>query len=100
MLLGAGQVLFFDLGSGDSGVFGLCKFTEQSSYDLCAFVCVCYSSIKKNFSWSSCRGAVETNLRLRVQSLASLSRLRTRHCRELWCRLQTRLGSHVAVAVA
>ena len=26
--------------------------------------------------------------------------LRIRHCRELWCRLQTRLGSHVAVALA
>ena len=38
--------------------------------------------------------------RLRVQSLASLSGLRIRHCRELWCRSQTQLGSGVAVAVA
>ena len=29
-----------------------------------------------------------------------LSGLRIRHCRELWCRLQTLLGSGVAVAVA
>ena len=33
-----------------------------------------------------------------VPSLASLSGLRIRHCCELWCRLQTRLGSGVAVA--
>ena len=37
--------------------------------------------------------------RLWVQSLASLSGLRIRHCHELWCRLQTRLGSGIAVAV-
>ena len=35
-----------------------------------------------------------------VQSMASLSRLRIQCCRELWCRLQTRLGSGVAMAVA
>ena len=39
-------------------------------------------------------------MRLRVQSLASLSGLRIRGCRELWCRLQTQLGSRVAMAVA
>ena len=32
-------------------------------------------------------------MRFRIQSLASLSGLGTRCCRELWCRLQTRLGS-------
>ena len=32
--------------------------------------------------------------------LASISGLRIWHCRELWCRLQTQLGSGVAVAVA
>jgi len=37
-------------------------------------------------------------MRLQVRSLVLLSRLRIRHCRELWCTLQTRLGSHVAVA--
>ena len=36
----------------------------------------------------------------RVRSLASLCGLRIKHCRELWCRLQTRLGSGVAVALA
>ena len=35
--------------------------------------------------------------RTQVQSLASLSGLRIRHCRELWCRSQTRLGSSIAV---
>ena len=34
-----------------------------------------------------------------VRPLASLSGLRMRCCRELWCRLQTWLGSPVAVAV-
>ena len=38
-------------------------------------------------------------MRLRVRSLASLSGLTIRRCRELWCRLQTRLGSRVAVAL-
>ena len=35
-----------------------------------------------------------------IQSLASLSGLRIWHCHELWCRLQTRLESCVAVALA
>ena len=37
-------------------------------------------------------------MRLRVRSLPLLSGLMIRRCRELWCRLQTRLGSCVAVA--
>ena len=39
------------------------------------------------------------SMRLWVQSLASLSGLRIWRCHELWCRLQTRLGSGIAVAV-
>ena len=35
-----------------------------------------------------------------VRSLASLHGLRIQRCHELWCRLQTQLGSRVAVAVA
>ena len=38
-------------------------------------------------------------MRMRVQSLASLSVLRIRCCRELWCTSQMWLGSGVAVAV-
>ena len=34
-----------------------------------------------------------------VGSLALLSGLRIQHCCELWCRTQTWLGIHVAVAV-
>ena len=34
-------------------------------------------------------------MRLRVQSLASLSGLKIKHCHELWCRLQTWLRSQV-----
>ena len=37
--------------------------------------------------------------RTQVQSLASLSGLKIRHCRELWCRLQMRFRFHIAVAV-
>ena len=39
-------------------------------------------------------------MRMQVQSLASLSGLRIRRCRELWYRSQTQLGSLVAVAAA
>ena len=39
-------------------------------------------------------------MRLQVRSLASLHGLRIGHCRELWSRLQTRLGSRVAVTLA
>ena len=39
------------------------------------------------------------SMRLHVRSLASVSGLGIRRCRELGCRLQTRLGSGVAVAV-
>ena len=38
-------------------------------------------------------------MRLRVRSLPLLSGLTIRRCRELWCRLQMRLGSRVAVAL-
>ena len=38
-------------------------------------------------------------MRFRVQSLVSLSGLRSRHCRELWSMSQTQLGSGTAVAV-
>jgi len=40
-----------------------------------------------------------TRMRMRVQSLALLSGLRIQCCHELWCRLQMRLRSRVAVAV-
>ena len=40
------------------------------------------------------------SMRMRVLSLALRSGLRIRHCRELGCRSQMRLGSCVAVAVA
>ena len=39
-------------------------------------------------------------MRLQVQSLALLSGLRIWYCHELWFRLQTWLGSGIAVAVA
>ena len=55
-------------------------------------------------SWSSHCGSLGTNrlvsMRMHIQSLASLSGLRTWCCCELWCRSQMRLGSWVAVAVA
>ena len=39
-------------------------------------------------------------MRLQVQFLASLRGLRIQHCRELWYRSKTWLGSGIAVAVA
>ena len=39
------------------------------------------------------------SMRIRVQSPASLSGLRTWRCPELWCRSQTQLRSCVTVAV-
>ena len=39
------------------------------------------------------------SMRTWVQSLASLSGLRIWCCHELWCKLQTQLGSCIAVAV-
>ena len=38
-------------------------------------------------------------MRLQVRSLALLSGLRIRHCRELWCGSQMQLGSRVVVAL-
>ena len=37
--------------------------------------------------------------RMRVRSLALLSELRTLRCHELWCKLQIRFGSGIAVSV-
>ena len=39
-------------------------------------------------------------MRLQVPSLALLSGLRIQRCHELWCILQTQLGSQVDVALA
>ena len=39
-------------------------------------------------------------MRLQVRSLPLLGGLTIRRCRELWRRLQTRLGSRIAVALA
>ena len=43
---------------------------------------------------------VQQKLWLPVQSLASVSGLRIQHCRELWCRSQTRLGCCCGLAAA
>ena len=40
------------------------------------------------------------SMRMQVQSMALLIGLRIWHCHKLWCRLQMRLGSCIAVAVA
>ena len=59
------------------------------------------NKLKREFPlWRSSWRTRLGTMRLRVRSLASLSGLRNRHCRELWCRLQKQLGSCVAVALA
>ena len=40
-----------------------------------------------------------SSVRMQVQSLALLSRLRIQHCYKLWCRSPMQLGSRTAVAV-
>ena len=39
-------------------------------------------------------------MRMQVQSMALLSGLRIQDCHKLWCRSQTQLRSHIALAVA
>ena len=51
-------------------------------------------------SWLGGLGTQLVSMRMEVRSLASLSGLRIRCCRELWCRSKTQLGSGLAVAVA
>ena len=48
------------------------------------------------FQWKHTRLA---SMNLQIQSLASHSGLRIQRCRELWCRSQTQLRSHIAVTM-
>ena len=57
----------------------------------------CYKGVPVVAQWKRIRLGI---MRLWVRSLASLSGLKIQHCHELWCWLQTRLASHVAVALA
>ena len=56
-----------------------------------------FLNVQKKQGGSSLHGS--GFMRAQVRSLASLSGLRIWCCLVLWCRSQTRLGSHVAVAV-
>ena len=62
------------------------------------------ASLRRSEQGRSCCGPAVTNLtrsmRMWVRSLVSLSELRIWHCHELQCRLQTRLRSCIAAAVA
>ena len=51
-------------------------------------------------SWRSGKQIQLGTMRFQVRSLASLSGLRIRFCRGLWCGSQTQLGSGIAVSVA
>ena len=51
-------------------------------------------------SWLSGLRTQLVSIRMRIQSLLLLSGLRIQCCCKLWCRLQTCLGSSVAMAVA
>ena len=62
---------------------------------------ISYFKNKKEFPlWLSSKQPDSISMRLPVQALASLGGLRIQCWRELWCRLQVRLGSGVDVAVA
>ena len=64
------------------------------------FISNAKNNCMKQFPWAQWKQIRLGAMRLRLRSLASLGGLRIQHCRELWCRSQTRLGSGVAVAVA
>ena len=49
---------------------------------------------------SSRRGTVEMNATRNNEVAGSISGLKIWHCRELWCRSQSRLRSDVAVTAA
>ena len=61
---------------------------------------ISFKNIKQEFpSWLSGSRIRLGTMKWGVRSLALLSGLRIRHCRDLWCRSQMRLGSRVAVAL-
>ena len=85
---------------------GVCPYTNEITFHARQFTgghLLCCRVIRKfHHWWSSPPGSVEMNLasmRTQVWSLALLSGLSIRHCRELWCRLQTWLRSGITVAV-
>ena len=66
----------------------------------CAYVCVQKMGKARSSHCGKAEMNPTRNQDVAVRSLASLRGLRIQHWRELWCRLQTRLGSNVAVDVA
>ena len=74
------------------GSYGMCQSTVKRSSRNCIF-----SGVPIVAQWLT---NLNRNDELWVGSLALLSGLRIWHCRELWCRLQTLLGSRVAMALA
>ena len=53
-----------------------------------------------DFLWLSGVGTRLVSMSMQVPFLASISGLRIQRCCELWCGLQTQLGSVLVVAVA
>ena len=86
--------------------YKLSKFTQEETGNLNSSTSIQYiESVTENFSQKKIPGVpvvAQTPTSLHedaVPSLAMLSGLRIRHCRELWCRPQRWLGSHVVVTV-
>ena len=77
-----------------------CKLVQPLRKTVWRFLRKLKIEILEFLPWLSYQQTRLASMKTRVQSLGSLSGLRIWHCHELWCRLQMRLGSCVAVAVA
>ena len=77
----------------------ICMSEKMSLQALGKFISGClnflFSGVPFVAQWLTQLGS----MRMRVQSLASLSELRIQCCHVLWCRLQSQVRFHVAVAL-
>ena len=74
-------------------------FKDTKKPSRCSWICVIYSK-KAGVAIMAQQTRIQlVSMRMWVRSLASLTGLGIYHCSDLWCRLQMRLRSGVAVTV-